>query len=361
MTHTFYMQEALALANQARYIAPPNPWVGCLIVKNNKIVGKGHTLPVGQSHAEICALTEAKERAIGSTMYVTLEPCSHYGHTPPCVNAIIESGVSEIFIAQTDPDERVQGNGILRLRDAGIKIHIGICGEEASKNLAPYLHQRRTGLPYTVLKAAISIDGRLAAEDGSSQWITSSEARENAQLIRAESQAIIIGTQTALRDRPRLNVRRSDIPLAKQPLRVVLDSRGTVPVEGPLFDQNLGPTLVMTTVRSSSEKIKEWEDRGIESVVIPSSEEGVDLREAWKNLGGRGILQALVEGGSLLQTQLLKQGLINHLTVYLGPVLLGSSGLPLFRESIGSLAEAPRFKREGVQALGDTIRIDYSI
>ena len=239
------MQQALALANQARWHAPPNPWVGCVIVNNKTVIGKGFTQPPGQAHAEVCALREAQEKAQGATLYVTLEPCSHTGRTPPCTQAIIQAGIKKVVIAQMDPDQRVSGKGIIQLQEAGIEVYQGLCQEQAEISLTPYLYQRRTQLPYTLLKAAVSLDGRLAAVDGTSQWISSPEAREAAHLQRAASQAIVIGAKTALNDQPRLTVRHPTVHPRLAPLRVLLDAKGRVPTEGPLFDQTLAPTLVI--------------------------------------------------------------------------------------------------------------------
>jgi diaminohydroxyphosphoribosylaminopyrimidine deaminase/5-amino-6-(5-phosphoribosylamino)uracil reductase len=355
------MQQALQVADKARFSAPPNPWVGCVIVKNDQIIGRGHTQQPGQAHAEICALQEAQQQAQGATMYVTLEPCSHYGRTPPCVNAIIKAGIAKVFVAQQDPDVNVKGQGIAQLKSAGIEIDVGVCAKEAALSLAPYLYQRQTGLPYTIFKAAMSIDGRTAAQDGSSKWITSIEARQDAHVQRAHSQAIIVGAGTALQDLPALTVRHDAINLTKQPLRVLLDAKGKVEAQGPLFNSQLAPTLVFTTDACSLERKGQWEAQGAEVIIVPASAEGVDLLTTWKILGKRGILQALVEGGSYLQSQLLKAQLINCLSLYIGPIALGASGLPLLTQNVASIEQAPRFSLQLVKQIGECVRLDYEI
>lgn len=360
MNPSYYMQQAIRIAEQARYLAPPNPWVGCVIVKNGQIIGKGHTLVPGQAHAEICALQEAQAAAKGATMYVTLEPCSHFGRTPPCVNAIIQAGIAEVFIAQQDPDSRVQGKGIALLKQAGIKTHLGLCQREAADQLFSYLYHRTHGIPYTIVKSALSIDGRTAAEDGSSQWITSLEAREDAHLIRADSQAIIVGAGTAKKDLPQLTVRHKDIHLTQQPLRIILDAKGTVPPIGPLFDPLLAPTLIITAKNRPKEMVERWKEKGVEIASVSTSSAGyLDLHEIWQELGKRNILQVLVEGGSTLQTEVIKNKLMNQLTIYLGPLLLGSTGLPFFLEKVSSIQEASMLSLKSTKIIQNCIRLDY--
>jgi diaminohydroxyphosphoribosylaminopyrimidine deaminase / 5-amino-6-(5-phosphoribosylamino)uracil reductase len=356
-----YMQQALGLAEQARWQAPPNPWVGCVIVNNNQIVGMGFTQPPGQAHAEVVALNKAQEKAQGATLYVTLEPCSHMGRTPPCTQAIIQAGIKKVIIAQTDPDKRVNGQGVKQLQQAGIELLQGLCQEQVEVSLLPYLYQRRTHLPYTVLKAAISLDGRLAAPDGTSQWISSPEARQEAHFQRASSQAIVIGAQTALNDQPRLTVRHETVHPRLAPLRVLLDAKGRVPPHGPLFDQTLAPTLVITTEQASSDQRKKWEKEHIEVVTVKASSQGVDLKETWELLGKRSILQVLVEGGGTLLSELIKHHLCQELSLHVGNCLLGIQGFPLYNEIVPTLNAAPRFILMNHKKLGQSIQINYKI
>lgn len=355
--HLQWMQQALQLAELARFHAPPNPWVGCVVVKEGRLVGQGWTQPPGQAHAEIGALQEAQERARGATLYVTLEPCAHTGRTPPCVEAIIRAGIAEVYVGIQDPDSRVSGKGIARLQQAGIKVVQGVCASDIQRSLMPYLYQRQTGLPYTILKAAVSLDGRIAAADQTSQWITCPEAREDVHLQRATSQAIVIGAGTALKDLPRLTARHS--ACQTQPLRVLLDARGQVPAQGPLFDQMLAQTLVITSSQVSDERRREWEATGAEVVLVSASPTGIHLEEAWSVLGKRLILQVLVEGGATLQSALLETSLFNRLLLYMGPLLLGSSGLPFYQQRIATLQHAHRLVLQDVQRFGDSVRLDY--
>ena len=223
---TELMQRALARSEAARRRTAPNPWVGAVVVRDGEVVGEGATQPPGGAHAEIEALRAAGDRARGATVYTTLEPCSHRGRTGPCVAAIAEAGVTRVVVALEDPDRQVAGQGIAQLRDLGITVDVGVGAEEVASSLAPYLTHRRLGRAFTVVKTAMSLDGRIAARDGSSQWITGAASRADAHQLRADSQAIVIGAGTALADRPRLTVRDSDGPVATQPLRVLLDDAG---------------------------------------------------------------------------------------------------------------------------------------
>jgi len=373
-----FMQKAIALGAQARLSAPPNPWVGCVIVKNKQIIGEGFSCPAGGAHAEVNALqkagTAAQGSTEGSTVYVTLEPCNHTGKTPPCVDALIQAKVSRVVVALEDPDPRVNGKGIERLRKNGISVDIGICAEEAYASLKPYMHQRRLGRPYCVVKAAISIDGRIAASDGSSQWITTPEALRHSHQLRFESQAIMIGSGTAIADEPRLTARHGahEGLKLKQPLRVLLDSRGRIKAEGPLFDISLAQTVIFTSENASEAIIKEWKSSGaeVEKLVLAKTGTGthtgtgtgtgLDLHEVMRILAERGIIQVLVEGGSTLLGSLMQEKLIDEIQLYIGPRILGSDGRPLFTgNSPYSLKDDPELALQSVTQLGDSLCARY--
>lgn len=359
--HIQFMQQALALAEQARFHTPPNPWVGCLIVKNGQIVGHGVTQPPGQAHAEIEALKQAQEQAQGATVYVTLEPCAHTGRTPPCVDALIRAQVREVYVGIQDPDARVSGKGMALLQEAGIQVFHGLCAQDIQNSLRAYVYQRQTGLPYTILKAAISLDGRIAAEDQTSQWITCPEARQDVHHQRACSQAIVIGSGTALKDLPNLTARHSTFIPRQPPLRVLLDTTGRVPAQGPLFDTQIAPTLVFTSTQTPSSRRQEWEATGAEVTTVPYTPHGLDLSTIWHVLGQRHILQVLVEGGAQLQTALLETSLVNRLCLYVGPLLLGSSGYPLYHKHISTLQNAQHLYLEDMQQFGHTVRLNYAL
>ncbi len=352
------MAMALRLGEQGRTSAPPNPWVGCVLERDGEVVGSGFHRAAGEPHAEPVALAEAGERARGATAWVTLEPCNHHGRTPPCTEALIAAGVSRVVVALTDPDPQVAGRGIERLRAAGVAVQVGPGADAARRSLRPYLHHRLTGRPLCVLKAAVSLDGRTAAADGSSQWITGPEARADTHRLRAASQAVVIGAGTALADRPRLDVRLE--AAVRQPTRVLLDATGRVPATGPLFDPDLAPTLVVTTPSAAPEAVKAWLEAGAEVAEVPSAAgAGVDLGATLDLLGERGVLQAMVEGGPTLHGALVRAGLADHLVLYVGGRLLGAGGLPLLAgPGPATLAEAGQWRIVEARLVGADVRLD---
>lgn len=321
------MDEAVAVAAGSRTTAPPNPWVGCVIVPaGDGPVAEGATQPPGGDHAEVVALDLAGESARGATAYVTLEPCSHHGRTPPCADALIDAGVKRVVVGVEDPDTQVGGAGIRRLREAGVAVEVGVAGEAVRGQLAPYLKHRRTGRPWVVLKLATSLDGRIAAPDGTSRWITGPEARKDAHRLRAESDAILVGAGTVRADDPALTVRidQPAVTAEHQPLRVVL---GQAP---------------------ESAKIH------------PAVELSGPLPEVLDDLGRRDILQVLVEGGAGVAGAFHRERLVDHYVVYLAPALFGGDDArPVFAgpgaESIGDLW---RGSLRAVTRLGDDLRVD---
>jgi diaminohydroxyphosphoribosylaminopyrimidine deaminase / 5-amino-6-(5-phosphoribosylamino)uracil reductase len=358
------MAQAVALGERGRESSAPNPWVGCVVVRDGQVVGEGFHRRAGEPHAEAHALAQAGERARGATAYVTLEPCAHHGRTPPCVDALLRAGIQRVVVGVLDPDRHVSGRGVADLRSAGVVVDVGVGADVAGESLAPYLHQRRTGCAYAVLKAAISLDGRTAAADGSSQWISSPESRADAHGLRARSQAIMVGSGTALADLPRLTVRDACRAVTQQPLRVVLDARGRVPATGPLFDLSLAPTLVLTSEAVDRAALRAWCATGVDVEVLPPAADGlgVDLASALHSLGRRGVLQVLVEGGARLHAALARAGLIGRLVLYVAPATLGAEGRPLLAgPGARSIAEADRWRLLDVRRLGEgDVRLEYA-
>jgi len=356
------LDRALVLGASARRRTAPNPWVGCVIAVDGVIVGEGATQPPGGAHAEVQALAAAGDRAKGATAYVTLEPCSHQGRTPPCADALADAGIARVVVAIADPDSRVAGTGIARLRERGVQVELGVGAAAATHALRPYLVHRSEGRAATLVKVATSVDGRIAAADGSSQWITGPAARADAHELRADSQAVMVGSGTALADHPRLNVRDVAAMPDQQPLRVLLDSRGRVPAEGPLFDTALAPTLVLTTDAAPDDAVAQWLAAGAKVQVLPAAAggRGLDLRTVLEHLAGLGVLQVLVEGGATLATSLLAAGLADQVAAYVGPTVLGTGGRPLFDlPGPATMDDAPRWRLAGVAALDDDVRLDY--
>ena len=354
------MERAIALAQAVRRHTAPRPPVGCVVLAGGEIVGEGATGPFPHgAHAEAAALRAAGERAKGAVVYSTLEPCDHHGNTPPCTDALIAAEVSRVVVAVDDPDPKVAGRGYRRLAGAGIPVDVGIGRGRAERELAPYLVHRRTGRPFVVAKVAQSVDGRLAAADGSSRWITSKAARADAHELRADSQAIVIGAGTALADRPVLTARDVDDPPDQPPLRVLLDSQGRVPAAGSLFDTALAPTLVLTTPAAPAGAVDAWRGAGAKVEVLAPTRMGVDLDAAFALLGSEGVLQALVEGGGRLLGAVVDEGRAHRVVAYVAPTLLGTDALPAFAfAGPRTLASARRFELMSVSRVGDDVRLE---
>jgi diaminohydroxyphosphoribosylaminopyrimidine deaminase/5-amino-6-(5-phosphoribosylamino)uracil reductase len=323
------MAMAIELAASVRTTTAPNPWVGAVVVSADGSIHTGATEPPGGRHAEIVALDaaraaggEAKTR--GAVVYVTLEPCAHVGRTGPCAVALVEAGVRRVVVAVADPDPLVAGAGLAHLRDAGVAVELGCRGHEVAEQLEPYLHHRRTGRPWVILKLAATLDGRTAAADGTSQWITGTEARTDAHRLRAESQAIIVGAGTVAADDPTLTTRLVDGP---DPRRVVL---GRVP-EG-----------------AAVHPCTEW-----------TAADG-DLEDLLDRLGGDGVLQVLVEGGATVAGAFHRAGLVDQYVTYLAPALMGGEdGTPLLRgPGAATIADLWRGEITAVSAVGTDIRVD---
>lgn len=357
------MARAVVLGELGRLTSAPNPWVGCVIARDGEVVGEGFHRAAGEPHAEVHALSAAGERARGATLYVTLEPCIHQGRTLPCTEAVLTAGVQRVVVALADPDPRVAGAGIRRLQEAGVEVAVGPGAAAARKSLLPYLYHRRTRLAYPLLKAAVTLDGRTAAADATSRGISSSASQADAHRLRAESQAVLVGAGTALKDRPTLTVRGSKSPLTRQPMRVLLDARGRVPATGRLFDAKLAPTLVITTAAADPAATARWVNAGAEVAVVPPAPtgDGVDLPTTFALLGERGVLQVLVEGGSEVLGACLRGHHVQRLVLYQAPLSLSQAGYPLFA-GLGpfTMAKALRWRLLAVRRIEDDVRLDYA-
>ncbi len=323
------MQAALALARRGLGRVAPNPAVGCVLVRDGRVLGRGWTRPGGRPHAETEALARAGEAARGATAYVSLEPCAHHGKTPPCAEALIAAGIARCVVALEDPDPRVAGGGLEALRQAGIAVELGLLGEPAAEVNAGYLTRLAKGRPRVTLKLATTLDGRIATKSGESRWITGPAARARAHLLRAESDAVMVGGGTALADDPRLDVRLPGLE-DRAPLRVVLDGRLRLPLTHDLVTRaGAQPTCLITRPSGAPERLAAYREAGLEVVEAPDDAEGnLSLEAALKALGGRGVNDLLVEGGGQVAAGLLRQGLVDRLVWFRAPRVIGGDGLP---------------------------------
>ncbi|WP_035384888.1 bifunctional diaminohydroxyphosphoribosylaminopyrimidine deaminase/5-amino-6-(5-phosphoribosylamino)uracil reductase RibD [Ferriphaselus sp. R-1] len=321
-----WMAQALRLAERGLDTTSPNPRVGCVIVKYGAVVGEGWHERAGESHAEPLALLAAGERACGATAYVTLEPCSHFGRTPPCADALISAGITRVVVAMQDPNPLVSGNGIAKLRAAGIAVECGLMEAAARELNLGFVSRMTRGLPWVRSKIAASLDGRTALANGVSQWITGPEARQDVQRWRALSCAVLTGIGTVLADDPQLNVRDSD--RSRQPLRVVLDSQLRTPPSARILRSSPAggkAGVLIYTVTEDAARISALEAAGAQVAVLPAIGRQVDLLAMLRDLAQRGINEVLVEAGATLNGALLRGGCVDELILYLAPQLLGDA------------------------------------
>ena len=346
-----HMERALELAGQALGAVSPNPAVGAVIVKDGRIVGEGRTQPPGQAHAEVVALAQAGEAARGAAMYVTLEPCAHHGRTPPCIDAVIEAGLSAVHVATLDPDPRTNGKGADLLRAANIEVTVGEGEEAAKETIEAFAKHVTTGLPFVTAKFAMSIDGKVATATGASRWISGDESRRRAHHLRATSDAVMVGIGTVLADDPRLTVR--DVPVrGAQPLRVVIDSNGRLPSASAMLAEP-GETLVFTAAGRAAEAGSKA------ASVATSGDDAVDLAEAMAHLGARGATSVLVEGGPTLLGALFDAGLVDKVVAFVAPVVLGGAAAPgpVGGAGISAIADALRLERVRYAQAGDDMMV----
>ena len=354
-----YMGQAIDLARVALGTTSPNPAVGAVLVKDGGVVGCGATKPPGGAHAEVVALTEAREGARGASLFVTLEPCCNWGRTPPCTKAIIEAGVSEVIVAVTDPNPAVAGRGIAELREAGITVTLLADGSEeldSSRELCEgFAKHIRSGLPFTTAKFAMSLDGKIATRTGDSKWVTGPEARGLVQQMRRETDAVMVGANTIVADDPLLTVRgKDDLPLERQPARVTLDSHCRMPVESQLLRQP-GLTLVYTTHSAPSISVLALEQAGAEVVPVGATSEGlVCPTEVLADLGKRGVVNLLVEGGGKTLGSLFDDGLVDKVHAFVAPVIIGGIDAASPVEGMGAefMARAVRLNRTTIRSIG---------
>ncbi|WP_415890055.1 bifunctional diaminohydroxyphosphoribosylaminopyrimidine deaminase/5-amino-6-(5-phosphoribosylamino)uracil reductase RibD [Neptuniibacter sp. SY11_33] len=358
-----YMARAIQLAKEGLYTTQPNPRVGCVLVKQGNILGEGFHYRAGEGHAEVNALRAAGDEAKGATAYVTLEPCSHYGRTPPCSDALIKAGVTRVVAAMVDPNPQVAGRGMTMLREAGIEATSGLL-EESARTLNPgFIKRMETGLPFVRVKSAISLDGRTAMASGESKWITGPAARGDVQKLRAQSSVILTGIGSILQDDSALTVREEQLNLPnvadvvqKQPLRVVLDSHLQMPLTASILKQP-GRTLIATCTDDTIAKNK-LKDAGAEVLVMPAENGRVALLPLLRLLASEEQCNdLLVETGSVLAGAFVEQKLADELHVYMAMKLLGSQAKPLFELPLTKMSEQVELQMLDSRMLGDDLKL----
>ena len=351
------MRAAIALGRRALGSAWPNPAVGCVIVRDGVVLGRGWTAPGGRPHAETQALARCGEAASGATAYVTLEPCAHHGETPPCADALIGAGIARAVVACRDPDPRVDGRGIERLRAAGIAVESGICADEAEDGLIGFLTRLRLGRPAVTLKLATTLDGRIATRSGESRWISGETAREAAHMLRARHDAILIGAGTARADDPGLTCRLPGLA-GSSPVRVVVDGRDPLPATHSLLaEAHRLPTWFMVAAPRAAGRERDYRGSGVAiEAVEPDGTGNVDLAAALRRLAGKGITTVLAEGGGRIAAALLGAGLVDRLVWYRAPSVIGGDGRPAVAGlGVDALDAAPHFEKIASRPVGDDV------
>ena len=347
------MARALRLAERALWTTTPNPRVGCVLVRDGWVVGEGWHEKVGEPHAEVLALNAAGRRARGATAYVTLEPCSHHGRTPPCAEALIEAGVARVVAAMTDPNPLVAGKGLALLEAAGIETACGLLETEARELNIGFVSRMTRGRPWLRLKAAASLDGKTALNNGLSQWITGPDARRDGQRWRARACAILTGIGTVRDDDPQLNVR--DLETTRQPLRVVVDSKLETPLAARILQGGL--CLIVGAVEDAA-RIELLRSTGAEVLIFPNAAGKVELKDLLDELGRRGINEVHAEAGFKLNGSLLREGLVDELLLYLAPCLIGHDASGLFNlPELTALDQKKQLKIRDLRQVGENIRV----
>jgi diaminohydroxyphosphoribosylaminopyrimidine deaminase/5-amino-6-(5-phosphoribosylamino)uracil reductase len=354
-----FMQAALSLAEKGRGYVEPNPLVGCVIVKGNKILGRGYHARFGKPHAEINALKEAASPT-GATMYVTLEPCCHYGKTPPCTDAIIKARIGEVVAACVDPNPKVNGRGIETLKKAGIKVRVGLLGSEARKANAPYFKVTTTGIPYVVVKWAMTLDGKIATVKGDSKWISDEEARRYWHKFRATADGIIVGVNTILQDDPLLTVRYAKA--RRTPVRIVLDTMAHTPMTASVVrTASREPTIIVVGAKAPHKRRKALESAGCEVLQIGTKRKRfINLKNLLQALGERSFTTILIEGGGEVIASAFEDDVVDRILCFVAPKIVGGrlAKSPVEGVGIRAIRDALRLEEVKLKRLGDTILID---
>ncbi len=354
------MRRALQLA--ARGYTHPNPMVGCVLVRDGAVVGEGWHRLAGGPHAEAAALAAAGDRARGATAYVTLEPCCHFGRTPPCADALIAAGVRRVVAAVRDPNPKVSGGGIERLRAAGVQVDVGLMEEDATELNRAFFRYHATGLPLVTLKAAVTLDGKIGTRTGDSKWITGERSRAQGRVLRARNGAVLCGIGTVLADNPLLTARVRGVPY--EPLRVVLDSEARTPTECQLVQTSRRwPVLVYVGSRAPADRVQRLTDAGVSVVRVADGSSGVAIADVLRDLGQRGTLSVLVEGGGRVHASFLEARMAQRVTWFIGPKLIGGREAPTAVEGLGvdKMRDAASIAGVRIRRLGSDVLIEGEI
>ena len=351
-----YMAQALILARLALGEVSPNPAVGALVVNNGEIIGQGYTQPPGSDHAEIVALKQAGIRARDSTMYVTLEPCCHFGRTPPCSRAIIEAGIRSVHIAALDINPEVSGRGKKELEEAGIRVHLGEHGTEAARINEAYNKFITRGLPFVTAKFAMSLDGKIATRSGDSKWITGEESRKRAHQLRYMNDVVMVGVNTVIVDNPRLTVRCSSTggTSRKQPLRVVVDGKGNTPPDARIFREP-GRTIIALGSRTQQMNREAFTDVGAELMEIPVSDGRIDLKKLLELLGEKKVTSVMVEGGGTLLGSFFDSNLVDKVIAFIAPIIIGGQDARIAVAGRGfeTVVESLKLNDTDIESIGE--------
>ena len=356
-TDTTWMRRAIRLAERGRGLASPNPPVGAVVVRDGKAMSQGFHRGPGTPHAEIEAIRDAGDATRGAALYVTLEPCTHQGRTPPCAPEVVSAGFARVVIGTTDPNPVVDGRGVAALQQSGLEVETGVLQPECERLIQSFSKFIRTSRPFVTAKIAVSLDGRAAAADGSSQWITGPTARRDAHRMRASADAVLVGVGTVLHDDPQLTVRLRGYR-GRQPLRVVLDSSCRTPADAAILGDE-SPTLIVTTDKATQEVEETLRTRGAEIVRLPARDGRVDLNAVLETLGHRGVTDLLIEGGPTVIGDVVERSLADRYVFYVAPKLLGSGGPGAVSALVApTIADARELRVESVRHIGADLRIE---
>ena len=361
--HEMWMKRALSLAEKGWGATNPNPLVGAVIVKDGKMVGEGYHSAYGKPHAEVMAIEDAGGEAKNATMYVTLEPCSHYGKTPPCTEAIIKAGIKKVYAALLDPNPKVAGTGFKKLNEAGIEAYQGLLHQEATEMNEIFIHFITTETPFVIHKTAMSLDGKTASNSGHSQWITGEEARKHVHWLRQRVASIMVGVGTVIQDNPSLNVREIDAD-ALHPVRIIVDSRGRIPLSSKVLNDTLSSkTIIATTEQISHEFENRLKEKGVEVLKVVSDDGRVSLKTLMKELGNRKIDSVLMEGGGILAASAFESKLVDKVMYYLAPKIIGGSSATgvIMGSGIQHMDEAITLKHMKCQTIGKDLLISAMV